>query len=235
MGSFSWRKADTLGKVGNIVSGAPFKFLIPKEFGGGFIQEKYQDYGDMGPSSENGIPRYDMYELLAFWNRDIAEAAGYTLMFDGDVPPLMAETGEYTDHNRVVGINIACYRDQIDALRFPLKLVSASYKGTYEDCEGRSYGDPHQGFYPYSRTRFESRDREIAYRITYELCEANVDMKKISAKTQEKLLGFSDGFWCHWDDERKNCEIQQFRNFALLFGGTPEEQLEAYFGGENNV
>ena len=32
-------------------------------------------------------------------------------------------------------------------LKYPLKLVSASYKGTYEECEGRSYGDPNQGFY----------------------------------------------------------------------------------------
>lgn len=27
-----------------------------------------------------------------------------------------------------------------------LKLVSASYNGTYEECDGKSYGDPEQGF-----------------------------------------------------------------------------------------
>ena len=37
MGSFSWNKADKLTKVENIAIGKPFKFLIPKEFGGGFI------------------------------------------------------------------------------------------------------------------------------------------------------------------------------------------------------
>lgn len=42
--------------------------------------------------------------------------------------------------------NIGCYDNQIDKLKFPLKLVSASYSGTYEDCAGRSYGDPNQGF-----------------------------------------------------------------------------------------
>ena len=35
IGSFSWLKADDLTKVANIAYGHPFKFLIPKEFGGG--------------------------------------------------------------------------------------------------------------------------------------------------------------------------------------------------------
>ena len=34
-----------------------------------------------------------------------------------------------------------------DKLKYPLKLVSVSYKGTYEDCDGVSYGDPNQGFF----------------------------------------------------------------------------------------
>ena len=49
MGSFSWLKADKLGKVANIVEGAPFKFLIPAEFGGGFVKDHYQDYGGWEP------------------------------------------------------------------------------------------------------------------------------------------------------------------------------------------
>ena len=28
-------------------------------------------------------------------------------------------------------------------------MVSMSYKGTYEDCPARSYGDPNQGFSDY--------------------------------------------------------------------------------------
>ena len=66
MGSFSWNKADKLTAIENVAYGSSFKFLIPKEFGGGFIKDKYQDYGYLGTKEENGQPRFDMYELLAF-------------------------------------------------------------------------------------------------------------------------------------------------------------------------
>lgn len=168
MGSFSWLKADTLTKVANIVEGAPFKLLIPKEFGGGFIKDHYQDYGYLG-TKEDGSPKYDMYELLAFWNAGMqyrlyrnrsneGDANPYypggvvqdRLRWDGEFP-FLKEIDEHTDHNRCVGIDIGCYDNEIDLLEYPLKLVSASYKGTYEDCDGVSYNDPNQGFYPMYR------------------------------------------------------------------------------------
>ena len=164
MGSFSWLKADNLTQVANIVYGAPFKCLIPKEFGGGFIKDHYQDYGYLGVK-EDGSPKYDMYELVAFWNAEMKSK--YTVTEDGTVVfksgivkdrlkwngefPLLKEIDEHTFKNRMVGIDIACYNNQIDLLQYPLKLVSASYKGTYEECEGKSYGDPDQGFYPVKR------------------------------------------------------------------------------------
>lgn len=153
MGSFSWLKADKLTAVANIVAGRPFKFLIPKEFGGGFIKDRYQDYGYLD-TKENGDPKYDMYELLAFWNADHKLPDGSTvkdkLKYDGEFP-LMKEIDHDTFDNRGIGIGIGCYDKEIDKLKYPLKLVSASYKGTYEECEGRSYGDPNQGFYPLYR------------------------------------------------------------------------------------
>jgi hypothetical protein len=72
MGSFSWNKADKLTNIENVAYGKPFKFLIPAEFGGGFIKDKYQDYGLLG-TKENGEPKYDMYELLSFWNNSNIE------------------------------------------------------------------------------------------------------------------------------------------------------------------
>ena len=48
MGSFSRNKADNLTAIENIAIGSVFKFLIPKEFGGGFIKDNYQDYGLLG-------------------------------------------------------------------------------------------------------------------------------------------------------------------------------------------
>ena len=143
MGSFSWNKADKLTKIENVAYGAPFKFLIPKEFGGGFIKDNYQDYGYLG-TKENGEEKYDMYELLAFWNSD-------DVTYKGNTKPLMKEIDEYTDRNRGVGIGIGCYDDKIIKLKYPLKLVSASFKGTYEDLESPSFGDPDQGFFQRKR------------------------------------------------------------------------------------
>lgn len=143
MGSFSWNKADSLTNIENIAWGMPFKFLIPTEFGGGFIKDKYQDYGYLG-TKEDGSPKYDIYELLAFWNK----AEG--LKYEGEFP-LMKEIDEHTDHNRGLGIDIGCYAEDILKLKYPLKLVSASFKGTYENLDNPSFGDPDQGFFPRKR------------------------------------------------------------------------------------
>ena len=175
MGSFSWLKADNLTKIANVAYGSPFKCLIPAEFGGGFIKDEYQDYGYLG-EKEDGSPRYDMYELVAFWNATMQDRVYVgrhnegtlniklepglvrgRLRWNGDFP-LLKEIDEHTSHNRGVGIDIACCDNEIDLLKFPLKLVSASYTGTYEECEGRSYGDPVQGFYNLTREKLERGD-----------------------------------------------------------------------------
>ena len=138
MGSFSWNKADELTQIENVAFGSSFKFLIPKEFGGGFIKDKYQVYGYLG-TKDDGTPKYDMYEVLAFWNN----ATG--LHYDGEFPK-MKELDKFTDKNRDKGIDIGCYDEEILKLKYPLKLVSASYNGTYEDLRTCSLGDPDQGF-----------------------------------------------------------------------------------------
>lgn len=166
MGSFSWTRAEATTKRSNLAEGDRYKILVPKEFGGGYIKDIYYDYGkvfeyrEWDPSAAdsayycyidgNGIahdayPVSDLYGILAYWNN----CSG--LSFEGeDRPQTMDEIllrGHTEDqNNRCEGINIGCYADNIDALKFPLKLVSASYNGTYEDCKGRSYGDPNQGF-----------------------------------------------------------------------------------------
>jgi len=142
MGSFSWNKADKLTAIENIARGTSFKFLIPKEFGGGFIKDHYKDYGDLW-SIKNKL-NYDMYELLAFWNN----AEG--LQYDGQYP-LIKSTDKYTDDNRILGINIGCYDKDVLKLKYPLKLVSASFKGAYEDLDTCSLSDPDQGFYSRKR------------------------------------------------------------------------------------
>ena len=145
MGSFSWNKADDLTNIENILCGKSFKFLIPKEFGGGFIKDKYQDYGYLG-NKENGEEKHDMYELLAIWN------CPDKVKFNGEFNPLK-EIDEHTDFNRSLGIDIGCYDYEIDKLKYPLKLTSGSFKGNYEDLNKPSYGDPDQGFYPRKRNK----------------------------------------------------------------------------------
>lgn len=144
MGSFSWNKADDLTEIENIACGDEFKFLIPKEFGGGDLIDFYQDYGYLG-TKDDDTPKYDMYELLAFWN------SVDNLKWNGDTKPLMKEIDEHTDHNRCLGIGIGCYDHEILLLKYPLKLVSLSYKGDYESCVEPSLGDPDQGFYQRKR------------------------------------------------------------------------------------
>lgn len=143
MGSFSWNKADTLGKTANVAYGKRFKFLIPQEFGGGSIEDRYQDYGLLGVKP-NGEPMYDMYELLAIWN-------GLDVKYDGDKRPLLKEIDQYTDYNRDLGITIGCYDEDILKLKYPLKLVSPEFTGSYEDLKTCSLGDPDQGFFPRKR------------------------------------------------------------------------------------
>lgn len=143
MGSFSWLRADRTTKRNNLTYGDRYKILIPKEFGGGFIKDTYYDYGCVFYGTDHEA---DLYGILAYWNKCegmIYESENY--------PSTMEEILKFGNTcrqcNRCKGIEIGCYDDQMDKLKYPLKLVSASYRGTYEECEGRSYIDPNQGFY----------------------------------------------------------------------------------------
>ena len=142
MGSFSWIRADKTTKRKNLTNGDVYKILIPQEFGGGFIKDRYYDYGYVFYDTDHEA---DLYGILAYWNK----CEG--MIFEGDEYPstmkdILERGNTRFQNNRCKGIDIGCYDEQIDKLKYPLKLVSASYKGTYEDCKGRSYGDPEQGF-----------------------------------------------------------------------------------------
>lgn len=143
MGSFSWLRADKTTKRSNLTSGDRYKILIPQEFGGGFIKDTYYDYGYVFHDTDHEA---DLYGILAYWNKCDG------MIFDGEEYPstmedILERGNTCRQENRRKGIHIGCYDEEIDKLKYPLKLVSASYKGTYEDCEGRSYGDPNQGFF----------------------------------------------------------------------------------------
>lgn len=163
MGSFSWTRAEITTQRSNLTDGDSYKILVPKEFGGGYIKDIYYDYGYIfcetrqreekvsGYVDGDGnfyhcseFPTNDLYGLLAYWN-------GCDCEYEGEVRPIFTKDillhgKTRRQENRCKGIDIGCYDEEIDKLKYPLKLVSASYRGTYEDCKGVSYGDPEQGF-----------------------------------------------------------------------------------------
>ena len=87
----------------------------------------------------------DIYGILAWMN------GCENLKYYGENKPttmyeILKNGFTWDDDARHAGIDIGCYDNQVDILKYPLKLVSASYRGDYENCKGRSYGDPEQGF-----------------------------------------------------------------------------------------
>lgn len=159
MGSFSWLRAEMTTKRANITDGDKYKILIPKFLGGGYIVDTYEDYGDINSynnavyvdakgnkTSLEGFGTADLYGLLFYFNKP-----------DSDLLPIKAENvlnilknGKTSNQKvRHEGIEIGCYAKDIDKLKYPLKLVSMSYKESYENCPGKSYSDPEQGFGAY--------------------------------------------------------------------------------------
>lgn len=150
MYQFSWTRADSIEHRYNILIGQPFKFLIPIEFGGGYIHDVYNGVGTM---IYDGI-EYDMYELIAFWNNELLMPPPYRgstvkdlLEFHGRFTPMKSVDAD-TTINRSIGAYIGGSDEEFNRLRYPLKIVADDYIGTYEDCGGRSYLDPNNGSSP---------------------------------------------------------------------------------------
>ena len=144
MGSFSFLRADKTTKRKNLTEGDKYKILIPEEFGGGYITDTYYDYGIVFNNSDKEA---DLYGILAYWNK----CEG--MQYEGDSYPFsmdeILERGNTSlQENRCKGIRIGCHDKDMKNLKYPLKLVSESYVGTYEDCNMVSFDDPEQGFYP---------------------------------------------------------------------------------------
>lgn len=144
MGSFSFLRADKTTKRKNLTEGDKYKILIPEEFGGGYITDTYYDYGIVFNNSDKEA---DLYGILAYWNK----CEG--MQYEGDSYPssmdeILERGNTSLQENRCKGIRIGCHDKDMKNLKYPLKLVSESYVGTYEDCNMVSFDDPEQGFYP---------------------------------------------------------------------------------------
>lgn len=144
MGSFSWDRADKTTKRRNLTDGDRYKILIPKGFGGGYIKDTYYDYGYVFEYDDTRETA-DLYGILAYWNKCDG------MIYDGDEYPstmedILTRGKTCVQNNRCKGIDIGCKNENMASLKYPLKLVSVSYKGTYEECTGISYSDREQGF-----------------------------------------------------------------------------------------
>ncbi|MEG1299687.1 MAG: hypothetical protein RSC93_03205 [Erysipelotrichaceae bacterium] len=131
MGCFSRCKIDDRTEVCDCDK---YCFLIPKEFGGGYIEEQYQGYGRVG--------EYDWYELLAIWN------CPKKCKFKDDIYLPLKPEDELTKYNRNLGIDIGCYAKDMIKLKYPLRVVSTNAKSfVYEDYDGKfSIDAPGQGW-----------------------------------------------------------------------------------------
>ena len=117
MGQFSWITSDTQRSVSNITP-FPVYVLCPD---GEIIEETdYEGYGIFGGR--------DIYQLVAEWN--CPEKC------NGDV-----------DHDRRIGISIACYDEDNAGLEFPIKIVE-DVNLLYGDVKP-SPGCPNQGWVSY--------------------------------------------------------------------------------------
>lgn len=156
MGSFSWMRADFKGtKRANLTYGDSYKILIPKHLGGGYIKDKYFDYGYINYSNKavyvddlgikyNIQGEHDLYGLLAYMNH--VENMEHDKEYPESIIAILNNGNTRNQDNRYKGIEIGCYDKDINKLKYPLKLVSASYNKTYEEIKYPSYGDPNQGF-----------------------------------------------------------------------------------------
>lgn len=117
MGQFSWLDC----KDGSQIIDNKMKdvfLLVPKKFGGGHIREIcYDGYGH--------FCYQDVYALAARWNRP-------------------KECNGETDHDRLIGIDIACYDEDNMKLKYPIKITYDS-TAIYEECDF-SPSDPNQGW-----------------------------------------------------------------------------------------
>ena len=155
MGSFSFMRADKTTKQLNFIYGDAIKMLIPQEFGGGFFKGYYDDYGII--KNKDRTESVDVYEVLAFWNREEVMKDGKKIgkklsCDDESFYKRYPNVTCYTSLNRSYGVVI--YFEDLERrekgnghlLKYPLKLVSVSYNGTYEDLDTISEDDPSQGF-----------------------------------------------------------------------------------------
>ena len=161
MGQFSWLDCITGEQIVDDKERDVY-VLIPKEFGGGHIVEHcYDGYGNF-----DGV---DIFDLVATWNREtlannpnfifphentevkICDRNWYEFYanLDLSVEDVCNAITEKWGRNypyewRYIGIDLACYDKDNEALPFPIKITHDPH-ACYELCDP-SKSDPNQGW-----------------------------------------------------------------------------------------
>ena len=144
MGQFSWLDCKTEKQIVDNYSRDVY-VLVPKDFGGGHIKETcYDGYGNFGA--------HDIYDLVTDWNKsfipnilgnkqhwicNISERDEKNLKAFAEGKPIDCE-------KRHLGIILACYDEDNERLKYPIKITHDP-NAVYEDC-APSPSDPNQGW-----------------------------------------------------------------------------------------
>lgn len=146
MGQFSWIDCVNGTAILDNVYEKSY-VLIPKEFGGGHIEEDcYDGYGNFGGK--------DIYDLIPVWNKEMIPEI-IRRAKNGHWKASINEREQEQFMNfyngkpincplRYIGISMACYDEDNASLEYPIKITHDS-EAIYENCKA-SKADPNQGW-----------------------------------------------------------------------------------------
>lgn len=148
MGQFSWIYSDTNKQVVNNKVADTY-LLVPEPFqhkyGKAIYESCYDGYGRFGG--------YDVYDLISEWNKEIIPEIIERARNDNwvcfinerDIDNLQAyyDGKEISCELRWLGIMMACYDEDNEALKYPIKISTQIME--YDDVEP-SKSDPDQGW-----------------------------------------------------------------------------------------
>lgn len=170
MGQFSWLDCRTGQQIVDNKRKNVY-LLVPREFGGGHIKETcYDGYGH--------FDNYDVFDLIADWNREFLSEnpdfvfpysktkvkdkdwyefyADLTLTREEVVEKTKEKIGKDWFYWRFIGIALACYDEDNEALPFPIKITydeTAKY-----EWNAPSDSDPNQGWEDFGDDEWDEDD-----------------------------------------------------------------------------
>lgn len=160
MGQFSWLYSDTNKQLVDNKMADTYLLVPPpfqEKYGKAIYESCYDGYGRFG--------RYDVYDLVADWNREWAKQNPNYTTYRGQKLSDYAWYPFYTDLSlsreeviekwkatkdeepwfdwRIIGIDLSCYDEDNFALGYPIKITTREME---YNCVTPSKSDPNQGW-----------------------------------------------------------------------------------------